>query len=188
MGVPRGRSPSGKFRMCPDRVHPVQNGMPFCETCLSSPPRLQRFLRGVDVGKAASVRALLSPHPPPKKSSATPQGDDSGFVIFRRKWVNGKQSSVPEDCFLLVHCRRKITRLRSRRHARTSFSGNMNRNFYKNTVSVCLIRYCFVAQFVKHRTYFISDVLQTVQHCQTYCETKIKIFLQSSQISKSFFR
>ena len=60
-----------KFRMRPDRVHPVQNGMPFCETCLSSPPRLRRFLRGVDVGKAASKRALLFPHPHPKKSSET---------------------------------------------------------------------------------------------------------------------
>ena len=74
MGVPRGRSPSGKFRMCPDRVHPVQNGMPFCETCLSSPPRLRQFLRGVDVEKAASERALLFPHPSPKKSSETSRG------------------------------------------------------------------------------------------------------------------
>lgn len=58
-----------KFRMCPDRVHPVQNGMPFCETCLSSPPRFRQFLRDADVGKAASERALLFPHPFPKKSS-----------------------------------------------------------------------------------------------------------------------
>ncbi len=128
MGVPRGRSPSGKFRMCPNRVHPVQNGMPFCETCLSSPPRLQRFLRGVDVGKAASGRALLSPHPPPEKIFSNLQGDDSGFVIFCRGWVSGKQCSVPEDCFLLVHCRRKITRLRSRRTAPAIFAEKINRN------------------------------------------------------------
>lgn len=102
-----------KFRLCPDRVHPAQNGMPFCETCLSSPPRLQRFLRGVDAGKAASERALLFPHPLPKKIFRNLQGDDSGFVIFHRGWVSGKQCSVSEDCFLLVHCRRKITRLRS---------------------------------------------------------------------------
>lgn len=70
----RGAKLPCKFRMCPDRVHPVQNGMPFCETCLSSPPRLQRFLRGVDVGKAASERALLFPHPLPKKSSETSKG------------------------------------------------------------------------------------------------------------------
>lgn len=63
-----------KFRMCPNRVHPVQNGMPFCETCLSSPPRLRQFLRGVDVEKAASERALLFPHPSPKKSSETSRG------------------------------------------------------------------------------------------------------------------
>ena len=61
-----------KFRMCPDRVHPVQNGMPFCETCLSSPPRFQRFLRGADVGKAASERALLFPHLPPRKNLQKP--------------------------------------------------------------------------------------------------------------------
>ena len=63
-----------KFRMCPNRVHPVQNGMPFCETCLSSPPRLQRFLRGLDTGKAASERALLFPHLPPQKSSESSKG------------------------------------------------------------------------------------------------------------------
>jgi len=60
--------------MCPDRVHPVQNGMPFCKTCLSSPPRFQWFLRGVDAGKAASERALLFPHLSLKKSSETPIG------------------------------------------------------------------------------------------------------------------
>ena len=63
-----------KFRMCPDRVHLVQNGMPFCETCLSSPPRLQRFWRGLEVGKAASERALLFPPLPPKKSSKHSKG------------------------------------------------------------------------------------------------------------------
>ena len=61
-----------KFRMRPDRVHPVQNGMPFCETCLSSPLRFQQFLRGASVGKAASERALLFPHPPPRKNLPKP--------------------------------------------------------------------------------------------------------------------
>ena len=46
----------------------------FAKLALSSPPRLQGFLRGVDVGKAASGRALLSPHSPPKKSSETSKG------------------------------------------------------------------------------------------------------------------
>ena len=66
-----------KFRMRPDRVHPVQNGMPFCETCLSSPPRLQQFLRGVDVGKAASERALLFPTSATKKTSK----DSKGMIV-----------------------------------------------------------------------------------------------------------
>ena len=147
-----------KFRMCPNRVHPVQNGMPFCETCLSSPPRLQRFLRGVDVEKAASARALLSPHSPPKKNFRNLQGDDSGFVIFRREWASGKQGSVSEDCFLLVHCRRKITRLQSSRPVPAIFPRNINCNSHKNTGYTCLTHHCFVLQFVKHKYHFISAV------------------------------
>lgn len=58
--------------------------------------------------------------------------------------------------------------------------------FIKSTNSSCLTQYRFVAQFVKHESHFISNVLQTVQHCLTYCETKIKIILQSGQIRKCF--
>lgn len=157
-GFQGGRSPSGKFRMCPDRVHPVQNGMPFCETCLSSPPRLQRFLRDVDEGKAASERALLFPHTHPKKSSETSKGDDCGFVILGRGWVSGKQCSVSEDCFLLVHCRRKITRLQSRRTAPAIFARNINRNPFKDICYICLTHHRFVTQFVKLKHCFFSVV------------------------------
>ena len=136
MGVPRGQSPSGKFRMCPDRVHPVQNGMPFCKTFLSSPPRLQQFLRGVDVGKAASERALLFPTSATKKNFKRLQGDDSGFVIFCRKWVSVKQCSISEECFLLIHCRRKITRLLSSRPAPATTAGKITLNFSKNTHNI----------------------------------------------------
>lgn len=95
-------------------------------------------------------------------------------MIFRRGWVSGKQCSVSEDCFLLIHCRRKITRLQSSRPAPTTFVGNINRNFRKNTSYICLTHHRFVAQFVKHKCHFISVVLQTVQHCLTHCETKNK--------------
>lgn len=91
-----------KFRMCPDRVHPVQNGMPFCETCLSSPPRFQRFLRGLDAWKAASERALLFRICLPSKIFQTLQGDDSGFVIFHRGWVSGEKSLGYEVADLLL--------------------------------------------------------------------------------------
>lgn len=62
----------------------------------------------------------------PKKSSKTSKGDDSGFVIFRRKWVSGKQCSILEDCFLPVHCRRKITRLLSSRPTPATTGGKQN--------------------------------------------------------------
>ena len=163
-----------KFRMYPYRVHPVQNGMPFCETCLSSPPRFRRFLRGVDVGKAASERALLFPHLPPKKSSETSKGDDSGFVIFRRGWVGRKQDAVSEDCFPPDHCRRKITRLQSSRPAPVTNARKINCNFRNDACYICLTRHHFVTHFVQHKFYLISAVLQTVQHCQTYCKTKNK--------------
>lgn len=124
--------------------------------------------------KAASERALLLPHSPPKKSSETFKGDDSGLVIFRRRWVGGRQDSVPEDCVLPVHCRRKITRLRSSRLAPVTNAGIINCNSYKKTDCTCLTRHHFVTHFVKHKFHLISAVLQTVQHCQTYCETKNK--------------
>ena len=124
----------------------------------------------------------------PSKIFRTLQGDDSGFVIFRRGWVSEKQCSVSEDCFLLVHCQRKITRLPDSRSAPVTFVGNIKRNPHKNTDYACLTNRHFVLQFVKQKYLFISAVLQTVQHCLTHCETKIKIFLQSRQISKGFFR
>lgn len=94
----------------------------------------------------------------PKKSPKTSKGDDSGFVIFRRGWVSGKQCSILEDCFLLVHCRRKITRLQSSRPAPVTFVGNINRNSRKNTGYTCLTHHCFVAHFVKHKYCLFSAV------------------------------
>lgn len=157
MGVPRGRSPSGKFRMCPNRVHPVQNGMPFCETCLSSPPRLQQFLRAW-MWRKQPLKERCFFRIRPEKIFRNLQGDDSGFVIFRRGWMSRKQCSVLEDCFLLVHCRRKITRLQSSRPAPAIFTRNINCNSHKNTGYTCLTHHCFVLQFVKHKYHFISAV------------------------------
>ena len=63
-----------KFRMRPDRVHPVQNGMPFCETCLSSPPRFQRFLRGDGCVKSSHWKSVAFPHLPRKNLQKPPRG------------------------------------------------------------------------------------------------------------------
>lgn len=158
MGVPRGRSPSGKFRMCPDRVHPVQNGMPFCETCPIIPATVTRIFEGCGCGESSLWKSVAFPTFAPEKIIRNLQGDDSGFVIFRRGWVSGKQCSVSEDCCLLVHCRRKITRLRSRRTAPAIFARNINHKTFKDICYICLTHHRFVTQFVKQKYYFFSVV------------------------------
>ena len=161
-----------KFRMCPDRVHPVQNGMPFCETCLSSPPRFQWFLRGVDAGKAASERALLFPHLPPRKNLQKPP---RGMIVVLWFFAGvGWRKAMLCFRWLFSACpfRRKITRLQSSRPAPIEYAGNINHNSCKNAGYICSTHHRLVSQFVIHKCKLFPVVLHTVQHCLTYCATK----------------
>lgn len=112
-GFQGGEAPLASLGYVPEqgasgaKWHAVLRNLPIIPTTITA------IFEGCGCGESSLCKSVAFPTFAPEKIFRNLQGDDSGFLIFRREWASGKQGSVSEDCFLLVHCRRKITQLRS---------------------------------------------------------------------------